>query len=146
MKLRKFSINDIKVLKHYKFPDKSELEILKLINEWNTCNASGRYFEMFSIVNRESLVVGDFSLFEYEPNCVGCAVEIFSPFKRSGYGKFAIEAGLALAKKRGYEVAVVQVLKNSTEAFKFFENAGFSVVGEFINSHGHCVYTMKKYL
>ncbi len=145
MKLRRFSINDIKILRQYKFPDKSELEILKIIDEWNKENASGRYFEMFSIVQRDQLV-GDLSLFEYEPGCVSCAVEIFTPFKRKGYGKFAVNCGLELAKNRGYEVAVVQVLKNSTEAFKFFENAGFSVVGEFINPHGHGVYTMKKFI
>lgn len=145
MKLRKFSINDIKILKEYKYPEKSELEILKLIDEWNKGNASGRYFEMFSVVSRDVLV-GDFSLFEYEPGCVSCAVEIFSPYKRKGYGSFAVKNGLELAKKRGYEVAVVQVLKNSSEAFAFFKKGGFTVVGEFINPHGHSVYTLKKFL
>lgn len=145
MKLRKFTINDIKILKKYKYPDKSELEILKLIDEWNRGNASGRYFEMFSIVNRDVLV-GDLSLFEYEPACVSCAVEIFEPFKRNGYGSFAINAGLELAKKRGYESAVAQVFKNNAEGLELFKNCGFFQVGEFINPHGHSVYTLKKYL
>lgn len=145
MKLRKFTINDIKVLKKYKYPEKSELEILKLIDEWNRGNASGRYFEMFSVVNGNALV-GDFSLFEYEPTCVSCAVEIFEPFQHKGFGSFALKTGLDLAKKHGYESAVAQVFKNNSEALGLFKNNGFVPVGEFINPHGHAVFTLKKYL
>ncbi|MDY4187153.1 MAG: GNAT family N-acetyltransferase [Candidatus Borkfalkiaceae bacterium] len=145
MKLRKFTINDIKVLKKYKYPQKSELEILKLIDEWNRGNASGRYFEMFSIV-KGNVLVGDFSLFEYEPYCVSCAVEIFEPFKRNGYAAFAIKTGLELAKNRGYESAVAQVFKNNAEALELFKSCGFEPVGEFINPHGHAVFTLKKFI
>ena len=145
MKLRKFTINDIKVLKKFKYSQKTELEILKLIDDWNKGNSSGRYFEMFSVVGNER-VVGEFSVFEYEPKAAGFAVEIFKPYQRKGYATFALSEGIKLAKDKGYTGAVVQVIKSNTAALTLFRNFGFDCVGAFINPHGYEVVTLKKSL
>lgn len=145
MKLRRFTINDIKILKKYKYSNKTELEILKLIDDWNKGNSSGRYFEMFSVVGNER-VAGEFSIFEYEPNAAGFAVEIFKPFQRKGFAKFAVREGLKIAKEKGYSCAVVQIIKTNAAALELFRGFGFEFVGAFINPHGYEVVTLKKAL
>ena len=100
MILRHFEIKDIKALQKYRYPDKNDLEVLKMINEWNMGGCSGRYFEMFSAVHAGQ-VVGEISLHENTKDSVSVGIHIFEPFRKKGYGtfclKFAIKKAIAAA-------------------------------------------------
>jgi hypothetical protein len=64
MIIRHFEIKDIKALQKYRYPEKNDLEILSMINEWNIGNSSGRYFEMFT-ASHGGQAVGEVSIYEH---------------------------------------------------------------------------------
>ena len=59
--LRNFNKNDIYILQDLKYGDMSHNEIEKMIEDWNTKEYDGKYFEMFAVVSDDA-IVGSVSL------------------------------------------------------------------------------------
>lgn len=143
MIIRHFEIKDIKDLKKYRYPDKSDLEILSMINEWNKCGCSGRYFEMFTIVNGGQSV-GEISIYEHNDDTVSVGLHVFEPFRRKGFGSKGLKYAIKRAKELEYSFAISLIEKNNLPAIKLFEKHQFAPISEFINPKGVKVYTFKK--
>lgn len=145
MIIRHFEIKDIKVLQKYRYPNKNDLEILAMINEWNLGGCSGRYFEMFTAVNGGE-PIGEISIHEYAKDSVSVGIHIFEPFRKKGYGKLCLKFAIKHALEKKYPFVIALVEKNNRIAAKMFEKQGFIAINEFINPSGTCVVTYKKAL
>ena len=145
MILRHFEIKDIRALKTYRYPEKTEIEILSMINEWNKAGCSGRFFEMFTIAHGGQ-AVGELSVYEHNKNSASIGIHIFEPFRHKGFAKFGIKEGLEIIKEKGYKYAVSLIEKNNVLAIKLFESLNFERAGEFVNPKGYTICTLKKTL
>lgn len=145
MLIRHFELTDIKDLQKYRYPDKSDLEILSMINEWNKAGCSGRYFEMFTVVGGGA-PVGEVSIYEHNQNTVSVGVHIFEPFRHKNYASFAITEAMKIAANKGYHFAISLIEKHNLPAIDLFKNLGFDSVGEFIDPKGNTMLTYKKYV
>ncbi|MBQ7408902.1 MAG: GNAT family N-acetyltransferase [Clostridia bacterium] len=145
MILRHFDIKDIKDLKKYRYPEKSDLEILSMINEWNQCGCSGRYFEMFTVAHG-GVPVGEVSVYEHNTETVSIGIHIFEPFRRKGFAYFGVNAALKQAKKKNYDFAISLIDLHNEPAIKLFKKLEFDPIGEFINPRGARVLTYKKFI
>ncbi|MBR4420379.1 MAG: GNAT family N-acetyltransferase [Clostridia bacterium] len=145
MIIRHFEIKDIKVLQKFRYPEKSDLEILALINEWNKGGCSGRYFEMFSAVNGGE-VVGELSIHEYAKDSVNLGIHIFEPYRRKGYATKCLAFALKRATELSYPFAISLVEKDNAIASHILKKHGFIPVNEFINPNGHTFVTYKRTL
>lgn len=143
MLIRHFEIKDIKDLKKYRYPDKSDLEILSMINEWNKCGCSGRYFEMFIIINGGQSV-GEISIYEHTVDTVSVGVNIFEPFRKKGFATKGIDYAIDRAKQLEYKNAVCLIEKTNANAIKLFLKQGFEYISEFINPKGITIVTLRK--
>ncbi len=143
MIIRHFEIKDIKDLKKYRYPDKSDLEILSMINEWNKCGCSGRYFEMFTIINAGQSV-GEISVYEHTKESVSIGINIFEPFRKKGFATEALNYAINRGRELNYEYAVSLIEKNNRIALEFFIKHGFEFVTEFINPKGVKIVNLKK--
>ena len=143
MVIRHFEIKDIKDLKKYRYPDKTDLEILSMINEWNKCGCSGRYFEMFTIINAGQSV-GEISVYEHTKESVSIGINIFEPFRQKGFATEALKYAINRGKELKYEYAVCLIEKNNRLALDFFIKYGFEFVTEFINPKGVKIVNLKK--
>ena len=143
MIIRHFEIKDIKDLKKYRYPDKSDLEILSMINEWNKAGCSGRYFEMFTIINAGQSV-GEISIYEHTKESVSIGINVFEPFRQRGFATKALDYAMNRGKELNYEYAVCLVEKNNLVAIKFFTDHGFEFISEFINPKGIKIVNLKK--
>lgn len=143
MILRHFEVRDIKDLKKYRYADKTDIQILSMINEWNKGDCSGRFSEFMSIVNAGQMV-GQIVVNEYNNRAVCVSVYIFEPFRRNGYAYFGVKKILELALEKKYDYAVFLVEKNNLAALRLFEKIGFSSKSEFINAKGDAYYNLRK--
>ena len=135
MIIRHFEITDIKALQKYRYPDKNDLEILKMINEWNMGGVSGRYFEMFSAVHAGQ-VVGEISLQENTKDSVSVGIHIFEPFRKKGYGTYSLMYAIKTTFKLKYPYLTCLIEKNNLIAKHILEKCGFVAMNEFINPKG----------
>ena len=145
MILRHFEVKDIKDLKKYRYADKTDMQILSMIDGWNKGDCSGRFSEFVSIVNGGQMV-GQIVVSEYNDRAVNVGVFIFEPFRRNGYAYFGVKKVLELAVEKKYEYAVFLVEKNNRAAFELFNKIGFTSKSEFINPKGVAYYNLKKQL
>ena len=135
MVIRHFEIIDIKTLQKYRYPDKNDLEILKMINEWNMSGGSGRYFEMFSAVHAGQ-VVGEISLQENTKDSVVVGIHIFEPFRQKGYGSYCLIYAIKKALELKYPYITCLAEKNNLIAKHILTKYGFKAKNEFINPKG----------
>jgi len=145
MILRHFEVKDIKDLQKYRYQDKTDLQILSMINDWRKVDSSGRFLEFMSIVNGGQMV-GQIVVKE----CVDCGIDIgvyvFEPFRRNGFAYFGVKKILELAMEKKYDYAVFVVEKNNVAAYKLINKIGFTSKSEFINAKGTVYYNIKKKL
>lgn len=142
MIIRHFEIKDIKALQKYRYPEKNDLEILSMINEWNIVNSSGRYFEMFT-ASHGGQSVGEVSIYEHTEDSVGVGIYIFEPFRRKGFATNSLKFAIKKAKELNYDFIISLVEKQNYGAIKLFNKMGFAVANEFINPKGITVITYK---
>lgn len=145
MVIRHFEIKDIKSLQKYRYPEKNDLEILKLINQWNMGGGSGRYFEMFSAVHAGQ-VVGEISLQEHTKDSLGLGIHIFEPFRRKGCGTFCLKFAINKATELKYPYLICLVEKSNLIAMKMLIKQGFVAMNEFINPKGVEIVSFKRSL
>lgn len=145
MVIRHFEIKDIKSLQKYRYPEKNDLEILKLINQWNMSGCSGRYFEMFSAVHAGE-VVGEISLQEHTKDSLSLGIHIFEPFRKKGYGLFCLKFAIKKSTELKYRYLICLVEKNNLIATHMLNKCGFIPMNEFINPKGVEIVTYKRLL
>ena len=143
MIIRHFDIKDIKVLQKYRYPDKNDLEILALINEWNKGGCSGRYFEMFTAVHAGNQVA-EISIHEHTKDSVNVGIHVFEPFRRKGHAKQCVKFALKRAYQLKYEFVIFLVEKNNLVAINLAEKFGFVPISEFITPKGVAIITYKR--
>lgn len=122
--LQHFTSDDADVIKAQQYPDMSGDEILGMISEWNSCSFQGKYFEMFAVLNEET-IVGSISLFQHSRSVASIGVEIYESYRRSG---FAFEAMLLLmehAKNLGYKIIQDQVRTDNAASIRLHEKLSF---------------------
>lgn len=143
MFIRHFDVKDIKDLQKYRYPEKTGMQILSMIDQWNKGDASGRFSEFMSI-DCGNRVVGQVVVNEYNDRAVSVSVYVFEPFRRNGYAYFAVKKILELAAEKKYEYAVFLVEKNNYPAIELFKKIGFNSKTEFINPSGLTYYNLRK--
>lgn len=143
MILRHFEISDIRNLKTYRYPEKSDLEILSLINEWNRGGCSGRYFEMFTIAHGGQ-AVGEILAYEHTEDTVSIGVHVYKPFRNKGFAKFGITTALNVIAPKGYKYAISLVDEQNKAAQELFLALDFKLNGSFVDHKGYRVCTFKK--
>ena len=143
MTIRHFEIKDIKVLQKYRYPEKNDLEVLKMINEWNVSGASGRYFEMFSAVDAGN-VVGEISLQEYTKDSLNLGIHIFDPFRRKGYGSYCLRFAIKRTAEMDYSYLICLAEKSNLIANHMLTKCGFVPMNEFINPKGVEIMSYKR--
>ncbi len=97
--IRSFNENDALLLKQMHYKECDENIIKDIIEEWNTKEYKGKYFEMFAVVDDECLV-GQVSIYEHSKNIVSLGVEIYPEYRRKGYAYISSGLVLDYAKKK----------------------------------------------
>ncbi len=142
MIIRHFDIKDIKVLQKFRYPEKNDLEILALINEWNKSGGSGRYFEMFT-AEQAGVQVAEISIQEHNKDMVNVGIHVFEPYRRKGYAKSCLKFALKKAKEYNYAVAICLIEKHNEVAIHVVKKFGFVAMSEFITPKGTTMITYK---
>ncbi len=146
MILRHFEVKDIKNLKTYRYRNKTDLQILAMINEWNKGDCSGRYSEFFSIVHGGEMV-GEIFVNEYNSQSVMVSVYVFEPFRRKGFATFGVNSILKqVAETKKYKYAVFLIQSNNQAALSLFSKIGYDYKSEFVNPKGIRFFNFKKEL
>jgi len=143
MILRHFDIKDIRVLKEYRYPDKTEIEILAMINDWNKAGCSGRFFEMFTIAHGGD-AVGEISIYEHTPGTLSIGVHVFKPFRGRGFANFGVSKAIEKISNSKYKYAVALVDKGNEAALNLFKKLKFTQSGEFVDKDGYTIFTLKR--
>lgn len=146
MILRNFTKEDIKELQKYEYSGLSKIELEILIETWNGKVYNGSYFETFALVESGALV-GNASLYERSEHIVSCGLEVYPAFRGKGYATQAYELLLAIAKEKGYTIAVAQVLKENAASIALNRKTGFEAEDYiYLNQKGKQVYYFIKAL
>lgn len=143
MILRHFEISDIRNLKSYRYPDKTDLEILSMINDWNKGGCSGRYFEMFTIAHGGQ-AVGEILAYEHTEDTVSIGVHVYQPFRNRGFAIFGIKSALIEVEKHGYKYAVSLIDDQNLPAKNLFKKLDFKLNGTFVDPKGFKVCNFKR--
>ncbi len=143
--LRNFNQNDIPVLQKNIFTDKNQEEILSIVQEWQTLDFNGKFFEMFAIVESDN-IVGTISLYQHNDYIISAGPEIFTEYRRKGYAFEAMKQAYEYAKKIGYKIATAQIRKDNIASLRLHKKFGFVLDCEMINKHGNEVYIYIKLL
>jgi len=145
MILRHYEISDIRNLKAYRYPNKTDLEILAMINDWNKGDCSGRYFEMFTIAHGGQ-AVGEIFAYEHTKDTVSIGVHVYQPFRNKGFAIFGVNSALSIVSQKGYAYAISLIDDQNLPAKNLFAKIGFKPNGSFIDPNGFTVCTYKKQL
>ena len=124
--LRNFVANaeDVGLLQKFYRPDMPPKAIEKMIEDWNSRDYQGRYFEMFAVV-REGQVVGTLSLYEHSKSVVSIGVELFPDCCGKGHGTAAMNKALDLCREKGYKIVCQQVRADNAASIKLHNKVGF---------------------
>ena len=95
-----------------------------LINEWNTRIFNGNYFEMFAIINNDT-VVGMISMYEHSKSVISIGPEIFEEYRRQGFAKSAMEKVISIAQRKQYAIVLQHVRINNEASIKLHESLNF---------------------
>ena len=137
--LRHFEESDVEVLQTYNLSGKSKDDIISMIHDWNTLSYKDRYFEMFAIQN-DATVVGSISIYGRSRSIVSLGIEIFTPYRRKGYGYEAMYQLIECAKRIDYKIILQQVRTENLASIRLHEKLGFETdVHVYENQKGHKV-------
>lgn len=137
--LRNFTSEDIEVLKKHSCKTLSAEEIKKMIDEWNTKEFNGHYFEMFAVENNGN-VVGFISIVEKSKSIVSIGPEIFEDYRNQGLGKTAMLHCMEYVRNKSYKLVVQQIRENNTASLALHNALGFETDGHiFRNRHDNNV-------
>ena len=126
--LRHFEESDVEVLQTYNLSGKSKDDIISMIHNWNTLSYKDRYFEMFAIQN-DATVVGSISIYGRSRSIVSLGIEIFTPYRRKGYGYEAMYQLIECAKRIDYKIILQQVRTENLASIRLHEKLGFETDG-----------------
>ncbi|MBQ2986057.1 MAG: GNAT family N-acetyltransferase [Tyzzerella sp.] len=141
--LRNFAEADALDLQRNKYRHKTISEVQDMIREMNRKCYNDKYFEMFAVVHKGS-IVGMISLYEHSKWVVSCGPEIFASECRKGYGYEALLRTLLIAREKGYKIAVAQIRTDNIASIALHEKARFEMEHEYVNSKGNAVYFMMR--
>ncbi len=144
--LRNFTGTDARILAQRRQKKETKEEILAQISSWNTREHQGRYFEMFAVVY-EREIVGAVSILETAKHIVSIGPEIFSDFKRHGFGKAAVTKCMEIAKDKGYFLAMQQIREDNDASIALHKSLEFETDGYvYRNRRGNPVLVFVKVL
>ncbi len=141
--IRNFNENDVLLLKQMYYKECDENEIKGIIEEWNTEEYKGKYFEMFAVVDDECLV-GQVSIYEHSKNIVSLGVEIYPEYRRKGYAYISSVLVLDYAQKKGYKIVVSQVRTDNVASLALHQKLGFEIDHDYVNKKGNAVFFLIK--
>lgn len=133
--IRHFSFRDLEYLQTCRYPGLSREEIHTLVDEWETLDYKGRYFEMFAICE-DLQIVGSVSLYQHEGPVVSAGPQIDVPYRRRGFARQGVQLALEQARIRGYKIAVAQVREDNRGSVALHSSLGFVCDHAYENSHG----------
>ncbi len=137
--LRSLREDDAPLVRARMLPNGTEDEALAMIRAWNTKEHQGRYFEIFA-VTADGEVVGTVSLYHHSPSVVSDGPEIFPEHRRRGYAAAAVEQALAIARGRGYTIALAQIEADNAASIALHKRLGFETDGyAYLNRKGRPV-------
>lgn len=146
MILRNFTNADIEELQKTAYGQRTKSELEAWIEAWNKKEHNGKYFESFAI-EENGAIIGEASLYGRSEYIVSCGLEVYSAFRGKGYATQAYELLLAVAKKKGYTIAVAQVLKENAASIALNKKMGFEAEDYiYLNQKGQEVYYFIKAL
>ncbi|MBQ8333186.1 MAG: GNAT family N-acetyltransferase [Clostridia bacterium] len=146
MILRSFTPDDTAVLKNRMHPDMTNEALEAIIREWETHSFGGRYFEMLA-ASADGEIVGMISLYEQSEGVVSIGPEIFTAFRRMGFGREAMRQALDRAKELRYHTVSQQIRTDNAASIALHQSLGFELDGrEFINRRGNRCMIWKKSL
>ena len=115
-----------------------------LINEWNTRIFNGNYFEMFAIINNDT-VVGMISMYEHSKSVSSIGPEIFEEYRRQGFAKSAMEKVISIAQRKQYAIVLQHVRINNEASIKLHESLNFEKDNSiYKNKKGNDIYLYLK--
>ena len=120
--LRKASFCDADILAEHGGMSKSDA--LKMIGQSEDKSFGGRFFEMYVIVDGES-IVGLVSLYEHTPSVISIGPEVFEEYRRSGYATRAMQIAIETAKSNGYKIVCQQVRTDNVASIRLHSKLGF---------------------
>ena len=126
--LRNFVKDDASSLQKNAFSSLSVEQIENLICEWDQKQVNGRYFEMFAVIFDDN-IVGSVSLYQHSTEVVSIGPEIFTPYRRNGFGKGAMVCACNTAKAKGYKIVSQQIRTNNTASIALHSSLGFETSG-----------------
>ena len=115
-----------------------------LINEWNMQTFNGKHFEMFAIINNDT-VVGMISMYEHSKSVISIGPEIFEEYRRQGFAKSAMEKVISIAQRKQYAIVLQHVRINNEASIKLHESLNFEKDNSiYKNKRGNDIYLYLK--
>ena len=140
--LRKFEVMDTEIIASRLNLDLDGAK--NLINEWNTHIFNGNYFEMFAIINNDT-VVGMISMYEHSKSVISIGPEIFEEYRRQGFAKSAMEKVISIAQRKQYAIVLQHVRINNEASIKLHESLNFEKDNSiYKNKRGNDIYLYLK--
>ena len=140
--LRKFEVMDTEIIASRLNLDLDGAK--NLINEWNTRIFNGNYFEMFAIINNDT-VVGMISMYEHSKSVISIGPEIFEEYRRQGFAKYAMEKVISIAQRKQYAIVLQHVRINNEASIKLHESLNFEKDNSiYKNKKGNDIYLYLK--
>lgn len=118
----------------YRFP-RSREEISALIDEWNTRQYEGKYFEMF-LVCADGLGAGLLSLMEQSSASVSVGVCLERGAQGLGIGTQSVNLAKAIAKERGSRFLIAKNRAANAASIALCRKCGFVLVRKECNQAG----------
>ena len=125
------------------FRENCKDELRAKIQDINTKQYDGRYYEMFGLLH-DNVLVGTFSFYQRETdipeNAVYFGIEVDRENRGKGFATQAVHMAFGIAKEKGFGKIFSQVSTNNTASVKLHEKCGFEIIEKTINSKGNEVY------
>lgn len=144
--LRHFGAADAAALRENMYSGMTEDEICRLIEDWNSLEYRGKYFEMFAI-EEDGALAGTISLYHHSESAVSLGPEVFPGYRGRGIGKAAMRSAMEKARERGYRLILQQVRCDNAPSIALHKSLGFETDGcGYKNRRGHDVLLFWKLL
>lgn len=141
VELKRVTLKDAETLRRLHYCDASLDDVRRMIREWNRSEYWGKYFKVFTIVLDDQLV-GELSIAERSKSVVSIGIEIFSEYRRRGFGKQAMTSALQICKSEGYKIVCNQVPTDNEPSIALHNGYGFeSDTYPYRDQNGQDMYT-----
>lgn len=136
---------DVDFISQKLYPGMAPYEVPLMIDEWNTLQYKGSYFEAFAIETDEGLT-GYVSLYEKVKGTVNIGVVIIPEYQRKGIAYQTLTEIFLRLKEYGCLKAAARVRKDNIPSLKLCEKAGFTITGESLSARDNKteVYSLEK--